>query len=84
MPRALLYLYLVTGIMFYVEHKMQYMTTAQAAAALGVHPMTVRRYIKTGKLPVINPKGEGGPRTCQQYLIPADAVLSLSSAVSRS
>ena len=75
---------LVTPIIVLRGTSMQYLTTAQAAAALGVHPMTVRRYIKTGKLPVINPKGEGGPRTCQQYLIPADAVLSLSLAKSHS
>ncbi|NBT32320.1 MAG: helix-turn-helix domain-containing protein [Rhodobacteraceae bacterium] len=64
----------VMAIMFPGDHSMEYYTTRQAAEIFGVTPITVRRWIWSGDLIAVNPKGEGGPRQCQQFIITGDSV----------
>jgi excisionase family DNA binding protein len=49
-------------------------TIAEAAHLLGVHPNTIRRWLRKGRLPSRMAEGPGG----QEHHIPADAVRSLA------
>jgi excisionase family DNA binding protein len=42
-----------------VANRSSLLTIEQAARQLGVHPLTVRRYIDSGVLPAVQPGGKG-------------------------
>jgi excisionase family DNA binding protein len=50
-------------------------TIAEAAQLLGVHPNTIRRWLRKGRLPSRMAEGPGG----QEHHIPADAIRSLAA-----
>jgi hypothetical protein len=71
---------IVTPIMFLEDRFMQYYTTRQVAELFGVRPITVRRWIGSGDLIVVNPKSEGGSKACQQFVIQGGSVEKLAEA----